>query len=53
MYENGPVSEMKQRETWRVNIKLLFLYVGFCVGGSSDGDPDGRKASGWAKDAEL
>ncbi len=26
---------------------------GFCVGGSSDGDPDGREASGWAKDSEL
>lgn len=24
----------------------FFSFVGFCVGGSSDGDPDGREASG-------
>lgn len=25
---------------------VLFLFVGFCAGGSSDGDPDGREAPG-------
>lgn len=51
MYEKWS-SEWDEAEG-NLESKYKVLYVGFCVGGSSDGDPDGRKASGWAKDAEL